>query len=332
MLYSSLSDRHRLERMHYTLEHLDPDLSRLIRRMPALKSSGLDAILEFRKILALGAAIRKRASHPGVIVSDLFITNPNSAQSLRLRRYEPRNAPPSPRPALLWMHGGGMACGAPENDEPMLIRFAHEGNITVFAVDYRLAPEHPYPAQLDDCETAFRALLASATPWTIDLHRIALGGASAGANLAIALTLRLRDHAIHPVKFLLAIYPMLDEAMSVPSLNATFEPPMMDALQLRNFWKHYRQAFTGDSKYMDPYLETDWHAFPTTYTCVGQIDPSRDTTLIWADALHRALVRTECHLFPGAMHGFDAICPQALISENAMAEWSNRLCATLRVG
>ena len=144
-----------------------------------------------------------------VDVADRQIDGPSPGQSLRLRLYS-RGDSRGLRPCLLWIHGGGYILGCPEMDEQLLCRKADELGCLVVAVDYRLAPEHPYPAALDDCDAALGWILENASELGVDTNTLVLGGASAGGGLAAALALRARDRRPGAISFQCLIYPMLD--------------------------------------------------------------------------------------------------------------------------
>ena len=147
---------------------------------------------------------------PGVTVGELLVPGPDGGPEVSLRIIRPIVAP-GPLPALLWIHGGGLIIGSPEQDDRTTIAFARELGIAVAAVRYRLAPDHRAPAAVEDTYAGLRGLVANAAALGVDADRIAIGGASAGGGLAAALALLAHDRGeIRPV-FQLLVYPMLDD-------------------------------------------------------------------------------------------------------------------------
>ena len=226
----------------------------------------------------------------------------------------------SPTPALLWIHGGGYVIGTAAQDDALCRRFADTLGMTVAAVDYRLAPEHPYPAPLEDC---YAALLWLAGLPAVDPARIAIGGASAGGGLAAALALLARDRAeVKPVLQVL-VYPMLDDR----SVHTHLDDPghrLWNATSNRFGWRAY--LGDADPKVAVPARRTDLSGLPPAWLGVGTLDLFHDEDITYAEQLQAAGVPCEVHLVPGAFHGFDGIAPQASISQT----FFDSQCARLR--
>jgi acetyl esterase/lipase len=157
-------------------------------------------------------SVKPRPADPGtdVTVGEMVVPGPQGAPPVSLRVFQPTGLRAA-APALLWIHGGGLIFGAPEQDDRTNIAFARQLGITVAAVRYRLAPDSPAPAAVEDAYAALQGLIARAGELRIDIGRIAIGGASAGGGIAAALALLAHDRAeIRPV-FQLLVYPMLDD-------------------------------------------------------------------------------------------------------------------------
>src|SRR5215216_2159435 len=151
--------------------------------------------------------LKPRAADPGpeVTVQEMVVAGPEGAPPVSLRVFQPTGLKAA-APALLWIHGGGLIFGAPEQDDRTNIAFARELGITVAAVRYRLGPDHPAPAAVEDAYAALRGLAERAGDLHIDIDRIAIGGASAGGGMAAALALLAHDRAeIRPVFQLLLL-------------------------------------------------------------------------------------------------------------------------------
>jgi len=223
-------------------------------------------------------------------------------------------------PALLWIHGGGYVLGTPAQDDMLCRRFADALGITVAAVRYRLAPEHSYPAPLEDCYTALQWL---ATLPAVDPDRIAIGGSSAGGGLAAALALLVRDRAEFTPVLQLLVYPMLDDRSVGRHLDDTGHR-LWNATSNRFGWQAYLGA--ADPEVAVPARRTDLAGLPPAWLGVGTLDLFHDEDLEYARRLEAAGVPCEVHLVPGAFHGFDGIAPKASISR----DFFDSQCASLR--
>ncbi|MCV7187576.1 alpha/beta hydrolase [Mycolicibacterium thermoresistibile] len=223
--------------------------------------------------------------------------------------------------AMLWIHGGGYVIGCAAQDDALCRRYARELDVTVAAVDYRLAPENPYPIPLEDC---YAALLWLTRLPTVDPQRVVIAGGSAGGGLAAALALLARDRGeVAPVAQLL-VYPMLDDR--------TLHRTDLDHPGLR-LWNQSSNRF-GWSAYLGdadpevavPARQTDLAGLPPAWIGVGTYDLFHDEDLAYAERLRAAGVPCEVEVVPGAFHGFDAIAPRAGVSR----QFFDSQCAMLR--
>lgn len=206
-------------------------------------------------------------------------------------------------PCLFSIHGGGYVAGSYDMDDGSFDQLCPELGIVGVSVEYRLAPEDPYPAAIDDCETALRWTFDHAADLGIDPDRVGITGVSAGGGLCAALGLRARDAAL-PVRFQLLDCPMLDDRMTTPSSQ-------LDGLAI---WSKVSNAF-GWSSYLGdlfggdvpsdaaPARATDLAGLPPSYVCVGGADGFRDEDIDYAQRLMAAGVDTELHVYPGVPHG-----------------------------
>ncbi|MGE7602543.1 alpha/beta hydrolase [Peribacillus sp. NPDC097675] len=229
-------------------------------------------------------------------------------------------------PALLWIHGGGYVMGVPEGDDGLCQRFVKEAGCVVVSVDYRLAPEHPYPAPLEDCYSALKWIVDNSEELNIDLNRIGIAGASAGGGLTAALALLAKERQGPNLIFQMPLYPMIND------LNDSFSNKEITGNYVWNYslneygWSMY----LGDLKdseniphHAAPARATveDLKGLPYTYTCVGQLDPFRDETLQYVTKLAQAGVDVDFHLYAGAYHGFESLNPQADLSNKTIREY-----------
>jgi acetyl esterase/lipase len=224
-----------------------------------------------------------------------------------------------PTPALLWIHGGGYVIGTAQQDDDLCRRFARDLGVTVAAVDYRLAPEHPYPAPLEDC---YAALTWLAKLPAVDPARVAIGGASAGGGLAAALAFLARDRGeVSPTLQLLA-YPMLDDRSGSTPENPNYR--LWSPKSNRFGWSAY--LGNADPQVAVPGRRDDLSGLPPAWIGVGTHDLFHDEDLAYADRLSAAGVPCQVEVIPGAFHGFDAIVPKASVSRSFFASQ----CASLR--
>ena len=305
---------------------LDQDLAEVRERFPSLgfdlrDLAGSRTIL---KKLAERAIIRYTRS---IAVEEFAITHPEDSTTLNLKSFRPLTGS-TEKPALLWIHGGGYVMGSAGDTDQTLAQIALETDCTVFSVDYRLAPEHAYPAALDDCFDCLLWLQKHANQLKIDPARIAIGGASAGAGLTAALALRARDEGTQQVLFQLLIYPMLDHRHRTPSSRAIQDPNLWNEQTNRLAWALYLGALTDHDEiplYASASLAADLTNLPPAFVCVGDLDIFLDEDIDYAQRLLQAGVPTELHVYPGAIHGFDMLAPDAAISQRLRTDVNNAL-------
>lgn len=288
--------------------HFHPDLRRVARLVP--KQAVTPVTLPFVRFLT---RLQGRHVPDGVEV----ITLPSG---VGVRLYRPANGGEC-GPALLWIHGGGYVIGTPAQDDELCRRFARELGATVASVDYRLAPEHPYPAPLEDCYAALKWLAALPS---VDPARVAIGGGSAGGGLAASLALLARDRGEVPLVAQLLVYPMLDDR--------TVDRSDLDHPGQR-LWNQSSNKF-GWSAYLGdadravavPARREDLSGLPPAWIGVGALDLFHDEDLAYAARLEAAGVPCRVEVVEGAFHGFDAVVPKAEVS----VSFFKSQCALLR--
>jgi acetyl esterase/lipase len=243
----------------------------------------------------------------------------SSTASVRVHR---PSGPASTRPGVLWIHGGGYVAGAASMDDRLARTTAEKTGALVASVEYRLAPEDPHPAALDDC---FAALEWLATRDDVDQRRIVVVGISAGGGLAAALSLRWRDAGRIDLAGQVLVYPMLDDR-TVPRSTATSArgwPPEDNAFG----WRSYLGREPGDegvSPYAAPARCDDFSHLPPTWIGVGSADLFHDEDVDYAMRLRDAGVPTQLEVVAGAFHGFDRAAAFTSIARRFSA---NRLAA-----
>jgi acetyl esterase/lipase len=232
---------------------------------------------------------------------------------VEVRLYRPAGA--SGRgPALLWIHGGGYVIGDAAQDDVLCRRFARELGATVASVNYRLAPEHPYPAPVEDCYSALTWL--NALP-SVDPARVAIGGASAGGGLAAALALLTRDRGEIDVAAQLLVYPMIDDRTVLRSDLDNPGHRLWNQSSNKFGWRAY--LGDADPEVAVPARRTDLAGLPPAWIGVGTLDLFHDEDLAYAESLRAAGVPCEVMVVEGAFHGFDGIAPKADVSQSFFA-------------
>jgi acetyl esterase/lipase len=198
----------------------------------------------------------------------------------------------------------------------------------VASVEYRLAPEHPFPAPVEDCYAALKWLAAHSSELGVNKSRIAIGGASAGGGLAAGLALLTRDRAEVEVAFQLLIYPMIDDR-NITSASETI-PDTFVWTRENNLmgWRAYLGREPGGAD-VSPYAAaaraTDLRGLPPAYIPVGDLDLFLDENITYAQRLLAAGVPTELHVYPGAFHGFNGFVPGAAVSRRFNADRDHAL-------
>lgn len=262
----------------------------------------------------LAGFVNRAKQRPGripddVIVEDVTVPGPEGAPDVALRLYRPREST-QPMPALFWIHGGGHIIGSPLQDERTNIAFVRNLGITVASVTYRLSPEHPAPAALEDAYAGLTWLFANAEERGVDASRIAVGGASAGGGIAAGLVLLAHDRRDVSPAFQLLIYPMLDDRTVLRDDLDTSTVRVWSPGSNRYGWTSYLGHEPGSpatSEYAAPARREDLSGLPPTWIGVGTLDLFHDEDLDYAQRLADADVATEVLLVHGAFHGFDAL-------------------------
>jgi acetyl esterase/lipase len=233
-------------------------------------------------------------------------------------------------PCVYWMHGGGLILGSNVGDDLRFDDWCRKHGCVGVSVEYRLAPEHPYPHPLDDCYAGLAWVHEHAAELGIAQGRIGIGGASAGGGLAAALALLARDRGELDVAFQLLIYPMLDDRQLTAS--SQWGDPVWPPAANTYGWT----AYLGDSKgaadvpaYAAPARATDLAGLPPTLISVGAIDGFCDEDIDYALRLRHAGVPVELHVYPGAPHGFDGLAATSAIARRANRDIDDWLAARL---
>ncbi|MEV4183862.1 alpha/beta hydrolase [Streptosporangium canum] len=307
--------------------NIDPELAAALAKAP-LQVADMDGIRAEDlpgirlQIDAAGAAMAALEPDGRVTIEDRSVPGPDGAPDVRVRIYRPAGQRGT-APGLYWIHGGGMILGTVEMEDPRLVEYAAQLGCVIVSVGYRLAPEHPHPAPVEDCYAGLVWTAKNAAELGIDPDRLAVAGISAGGGLAAATVLLARDRGGPSLAFQMLICPMLDDRNTTPSSHEFAEAVVWNRAANLFGWA----ALLGDdagtdgvSPYAAPARATDLSGLPPAYIDVGELEVFRDECVDYAQRLVRAGVSTEFHLYPGAFHGFDMVLPDTELSRRAAAE------------
>ncbi len=225
-------------------------------------------------------------------------------------------------PALLHIHGGAYIIGVPEMSVPELTATAHQLGIVILSVDYRLAPEHPFPAGIEDCYTALGYLHKNAATLGIDAARIAVMGESAGGGLAASLALLARDRGDYPLAFQLLDAPMMDDRTCVRPRNPVTGEFIFAPKDNHFGWSCLLDSEPGGpdvSPYAAAARATQLEGLPPTLIATGALDLFLDENVDYAMRLIAAGIAVELHIYPGCPHGY-VIAADAPVSQRALAD------------
>jgi acetyl esterase len=243
--------------------------------------------------------------------------------TLRLRLYSPPLTAGRQLAGLVYFHGGGLVAGSLDGYDVFCKTLAREIGCRVASVDYRLAPEHPFPAAVRDCAAATQRVFEMASEFGIDRERIAVGGDSAGATLAAVTCQTVRQHAQPKITLQLLLCPVLECRQTTPSRRAFAQGYLIDqATMQRDFADYCPDGVAADDPRLAPLRATDLSDLPPAHIHTAEFDPLRDEGALYADRLARAgvTVRYRCHA--GMIHHFYAlggIIPNARIALQEIA-------------
>src|SRR6201994_1812856 len=234
-------------------------------------------------------------------------------------------------PCLVFFHGGGWVIGDLDSHDVVCRKLAHEGELIVVSVDYRLAPEHKFPAAADDAIAATKWIADNAQQLGIDASRLTVGGDSAGGNLAAGGTLSARDNDGPKIAGQVLIYPATDFSMSHPSHSEPETSILLTHSVIKWFRDHYLNSPADASDWRaSPARAKSFAGLPPAYVLTAGADPLRDEGLEYAERLKAAGVAVTFKTFPGQFHGFftmGKLLQQANVAAGDIGVWLRRLTA-----
>jgi acetyl esterase len=310
---------------------LDPELA---VRVPGLVGIDFGDVAGARAALrAVAAREPPRPPAAPVEVTDVVVPGSRHGPGVPVRTYRPLGTARR-RPVLIYLHWGGYVCGDLDSAHPAALHTADLSGAVVVSVDYRLAPEHPYPAGLEDCYAALVWAARSAERLGGDPRAIGVAGESAGGGLAAGLTLLARDRSGPPLVFQCLASPQLDDRLTTVSARGFTDTPKLTSGAVARSWAHYlrtagRPGDTSIPLYAAPARAGDLRGLPPAFISVCEFDPLRDEGIAYAQRLLEAGVSTEVHAYAGTFHAAQSIT-DAGVSQRMRADQIDALRRNLR--
>ncbi len=299
---------------------IDPELEGVIDLLPQIDlSDPVAARVAFEDVLK---AIR--VDLPGIEaldVTDVAVPGWDGDPEVPVRIFAPRDRAAAV-PGIVQIHGGGFIIGSVEAEAAGSALTALQTGAVVVSVEYRLAPEHPYPAGLHDCYAALTYVYEHAAELGVDPGRLALYGASAGGGLAAATALLARDRGGPPLCFQMLLIPELDDRLETQSMQTFTETPLWNRPLAVQSWRAYLGPLAESDDvppYAAPARAPDLSGLPSAYISTAEMDPLRDEGILYALRLLQAGVSVELHQFPGTFHG-STLVTTAAVSQRAQQE------------
>ncbi|MFJ8533868.1 alpha/beta hydrolase [Streptomyces sp. NPDC093591] len=316
----------------------DPELAAALELIKDVISPGLTMgdIAEVRQGPGIQMLAQLDLTMDGFFeVEDRAVPGPAGAPEISLLICRPA-APPAagPRPVIYHVHGGGLVIGNNRVGVDVPLAWAKELDAVVVSVEYRLAPEHPYPAQIEDVYAGLEWTAKHASELGGDPQRIVIAGASAGGGLCAALALLTRDRQGPELIGQMLMCPMLDDRNDTPSVHQMAGLGVWDRTANETGWTALlgeRRGGTDVPAYAAPARAEDLSGLPPAFLDVGSAETFRDEVVAYASRLWQAGGVAELHVWPGGFHGFDGFAPQAVLSQacrGAQVAWLTRLLSS----
>ena len=308
---------------------LDPELQLLfaMRKLQPQPEFSDVAPREARQLIRREVALFAGQPIAVARVDDIRVAGADG--TLAARRYVPEGFT-APGPGLVYFHGGGWVIGDLDTHDQTCRFLAQRAGVTVISVDYRLAPEHPFPAPIDDALAAFGDIAANAAGHGLDPERIAVGGDSAGGNIsAVVSQVTTAGKGLAPA-FQLLIYPAVDATREAPSYELFAEGLLLTREDMRWFYGHYvpEGADRADAR-ISPLLADDLSGLPPAYVTTAGFDALRDEGEAYAERLRDAGVPVTLRRHAGLVHGFANLVGKGTCGALAMAEAAGALQVAL---
>ncbi len=302
------------------IDRLDPELAEVVRQIPVLDLNDIPAARE--ALAELYAQINVAGPNPSVSTADHMAAGAPGQPDVMVRVFRPRDAE-HVLPCLYWIQGGGYVLTAPDMDDQFCADMAERHRCAVVSVDWRRAPEAPFPAPAEDCYAGLAWTIRNASDLRIDPARVVVGGHSSGGGSAAGLALLVRDRAELAIAHQLLIYPMLDDTNSTPASHTVTDPQVWNRTSNEIAWRSYLGETYGTnavSPYAAPTRMKDLSGLAPATVLTGELDLFVDEDVLYALRLMQAGVATELHVYRAAHHGFDRMVPTAAVSQRFAAD------------
>jgi acetyl esterase len=278
---------------------LDPQVQAVLEEQAAagVKAPGTVTPEELR-----AQFVQQSKEQWGDVFDELHSVEDADAEGVPIRVYRPVETD-EPSMALVYFHGGGWVVGSIDTHDGMTRAIARRAGIVVVSVDYRLAPEHPFPAALEDAWTATQWVSNHAEELKLDVDRIGVGGDSSGGNLAAVVARRARDHAV-PIALQLLLYPAISYAFDTPSYSYFSEGYGLTRDGMRWYWDQYLGGADGTNPDVSPSQAADLRRLPRAVVVTAEADVLRDEAESYAQRMFLSTVETEGYRYDGMVHGF----------------------------
>ncbi len=302
---------------------IDAELVPWLDMLPGVTLRNYDALLEARSRQSqLSDLLPAYEPANPVDVRDTTVPGPSDAPDVPVRIYTPAGLT-EPVPGLVYIHGGGFVLGDLDMFHAHVLRLADQLGIVIVSVDYRLAPEHPFPAPVEDCYAALQWTAAKAGELGIDPKRLGIGGESAGGGLTAGTVLLARDRGGPELCFQYLGIPELDDRLDTDSMRDYVDTPLWNRPNAIYSWTSYLGAEPGGddvSPYAAPSRASDLSGLPPAFVTTCQYDPLRDEGIEYARRLAHAGVLTDLRLYPGTFHGSSFVESAAITRRMASDE------------
>jgi acetyl esterase/lipase len=307
---------------------IDPEarvpLDQLLEALPGGFNAIPDIVQRRATVEAMLAGIEV-PDNPNVTKEDRTVPGPDGEPDISVRIYRPRNAQ-GDLPGVYFIHGGGMILGNVQGEDPVATLICDQVGAIVVSVEYRLSPEHPHPAPVEDCYAGLVWMAKNAEELGFDANRLGIYGGSAGGGLTIATALLARDRGGPAITFMMPIYPMIDDTNTTASSHEITDIGIWDREGNIQAWEWYLGGKPAD-QYAAPTRAADLSGLPPAFIDVGTVDLFRDEDISFAQRLMQAGVPVEMHVHPGSYHAAETFAADAALSQRT---WALRIDALKR--